>query len=406
MLITGIIALILLTFFASAEIAFLSTTRLKATLDKSNGSFSGRALSIFYRNESYFDFFLSFSLSIVFVLFYLSIFLFFDTADWRIITPAIIAVFLLAFIFGSVLPNVLMSRFQAIFFKRFSVPLLIFYFLLLIPAFILFFTGTQVLKLFRLKQEREDSQFSKEDLEEYIHAMNEQLPEEQEFSHEMTILQNALEFTHVKARDCMIPLAEMVSINVDEDIEQLNQLFIEHGLSKIIVYRNSIDNIIGYVHSYEMFKKPLFIKQILLPISFVPAAISGKELLELFTKKSSSIAIVVDEYGGTAGLVTLEDVIEEIIGEIEDEHDHLLETEEQIDQQNFHFSARLHINHLNEKYKFNLPESEDYETLGGLITMQLGSIPEVGAVLEFQNLSLTILEVSDRRVETVLLHLK
>ncbi len=257
-----------------------------------------------------------------------------------------------------------------------------------------------------MKQVEEDQAFSKEDLEEYISTMTEQLPEEQEFSHEMEILQNALEFSYAKARDCMIPLAEMISIDVDDTIENLNQLFIEHGLTKIIVYRTTIDNIIGYVHSYEMFKKPTFIKQILLPISFIPAATAGKELLALFTKKSSSVAIVVDEYGGTAGLVTLEDVIEEIIGEIEDEHDQLDGPEEQLDEANYRFNAQLEIDYLNENYKFGLPVSDEYETLGGLLTLQLGTIPDVGAVVELNNLRLTIEEVSDRRVEIVHVHIK
>lgn len=294
-----------------------------------------------------------------------------------------------------------MSRFQSMFFRRFSTVLLLFYFLLFIPSYVLYFLGTQLLKVFRIRKEPEDQQFSKEDLEEYIQTMNEQLPEEQEFSHEMTILQNALEFTHVKARDCMVPLANMISINVDDSIEQLNQLFIEHGLSKIIVYRSTIDNIIGYVHSYEMFKRPQFIKQILLPISFVPTATAGKELLELFTKKSSSIAIVVDEYGGTAGLVTLEDVIEEIIGDIKDEHDYLIEREEQLDNKTFLFSARLEIEQLNEKFDLGLPVSEDYETLGGLIINHLGNIPELGETITLNEYVLTIEEVSDRRVELV-----
>jgi CBS domain containing-hemolysin-like protein len=173
------------------------------------------------------------------------------------------------------------------------------------------------------------------------------------------------------------------------------------GLSKIVVYRDNIDNVIGYVHSFEMFKRPASIKQILLPISFVPAAIPGKELLELFTKQSGNIAVVVDEYGGTAGLITIEDVIEEIFGEIEDEHDKEDWLEEKISESEYRFSARADIDYLNDTYKIGLPESEEYDTLGGLIIHELETIPEAGTVIDLEKQSILIEQVSDRRIEVV-----
>jgi CBS domain containing-hemolysin-like protein len=178
-------------------------------------------------------------------------------------------------------------------------------------------------------------------------------------------------------------------------------MFIEKGLSKIVVYRNTIDNIIGYVHSFEMFKKPTAITHILLPISFVPSAIPGKELLEMFTKQSGNIAVVVDEYGGTAGIVTIEDVIEEIFGEIEDEHDVEDLINEQINENEYRFSARIEIDYLNEEYNFELEESDEYETLGGLIINKLETIPEAGATLELDGKIFVIEEVSERRIEVV-----
>ena len=199
----------------------------------------------------------------------------------------------------------------------------------------------------------------------------------------------------------MIPRTEIIAVDVEQDIEVLKQLFIDKGLSKILVYRTSIDNVIGYVHSFEMFKKPQLIKQILLPISYVPAAMPGKELLELFTKQSGNIAVVVDEYGGTAGVITIEDVIEEIFGEIEDEHDVELRLEEQLSEREFRFSARLEIDYLNEEYNLNLTESEEYETLGGFIINELESIPEAGTEIECDGLRLFIEQVSDRRIEVV-----
>jgi CBS domain containing-hemolysin-like protein len=199
----------------------------------------------------------------------------------------------------------------------------------------------------------------------------------------------------------MVPRLEIISMEVDESIEDLNRLFIQTGISKILIYRDTIDNVIGYVHSFELFKKPTEIKQVMRPISFVPEAIPGKELLEIFTKQSSSIAVVVDEYGGTAGVITIEDVIEEIFGDIEDEHDSEDWLEEKIDDNTYRFSGRVDIDYLNETHKFTLPESDEYETLGGLIINELESIPESGTVIQVGNYKLTIEEVSDRRIEIV-----
>jgi len=189
-------------------------------------------------------------------------------------------------------------------------------------------------------------------------------------------------------------------------LETVMQLFIAKGLSKVIIYRDSIDNIIGYVHSYDLFKSPLSIKQILLPIHFVPSVTTGEELLSKFTEQSGNIAIVSDEYGGTAGMVTLEDVIEEIFGEIEDEHDKDNLVEEKLSETHFRFSARVEIDYLNEQYQLNIPESEDYETLGGLILFELANIPEKNSKLKMDGFSFVVEEVTDRRIEIVSLYLK
>ena len=210
-----------------------------------------------------------------------------------------------------------------------------------------------------------------------------------------------LAFSNIKARDCMIPRTDIVALSIEDDIDELKKQFIETGLSKIIIYRDTIDNIIGYVHSFELFKSPGRIKEILIPISFVPEAIPGKELLELFTKQHGNIAIVVDEFGGTSGLVTIEDVIEEIFGDIEDEHDKDALLEEKINEFNYLFSARQDIDYLNEEYELELEESTEYETLGGLILHHTESIPEPGAVVLLEKYKLTIKEVSDRRIEVI-----
>jgi len=243
--------------------------------------------------------------------------------------------------------------------------------------------------------------FSKVDLEHYVQDINDRIRDEQDFGNEVQILQNALDFDTVKARDCMVPRTEIISVDVEDDIDKLMSKFIDTGKSKIVVYREQIDNIIGYVHSFEMFKSPQSIKQILLPITFVPEAIPGKELLETFTTKSATIAVVVDEYGGTAGVVTIEDVIEEIFGEIEDEHDQEDWLEEVISEDEYRFSARIDIDYLIEEYDLKITPGEEYETLGGLILHHLESIPEASTKIDIDDLTFDIEKVSDNRIEVV-----
>jgi putative hemolysin len=217
----------------------------------------------------------------------------------------------------------------------------------------------------------------------------------------MQILQNALDFSKIKARDCMVPRPELIAMNIEMEVEQLHSLFVKTGISKILIYRDNIDNIIGYVHSFDMFRKPTAINQVLRSISFVPSAIPAKELLEIFTKRKSNIAVVVDEYGGTAGVITIEDIIEEIFGDIEDEHDVEEWLEEKISEHEYRFSGRVEIDYLNETYHLNFDESEEYETLGGLIIHQLETLPEAGTEVDLGHYKLFIEEVSDRRIEVV-----
>jgi CBS domain containing-hemolysin-like protein len=280
-------------------------------------------------------------------------------------------------------------------------PMLLIYIILYIPTHIVMFISNLFLRLIKTDRSNSEKVFSKIDLEHFVQDLNARIKEEEELGNEMQILQNALDFSNIKARDCLIPRTEITALEIEEDIENLKKLFIGTGLSKIIIYKDTIDNIIGYVHSFEMFKKPASIKQILLPITFVPSAMSGEELLEMFTKKSSNIAVVVDEYGGTAGILTIEDVIEEIFGEIEDEHDNEEWLEQKISDTEYRFSGRADIDYLNEEYDLKLPKSEEYETLGGLIIHVLETIPDAGAMVELEKQTLFIEQVSDRRIEIV-----
>lgn len=253
----------------------------------------------------------------------------------------------------------------------------------------------------RVPPEEQQPIFGMVDLDHFVREATSNADEDDEIENEIQIFQNALDFSSVKARDCMIPRTEIVSFELEDDIDELRQEFIDSGLSKIVIYRDNIDNVIGYVHSAELFKKPEAIKNVLLPISIVPETMAGSEVLELLISQKRSMAIVVDEFGGTSGLVTMEDVVEEIFGEIEDEHDKETLTEIQIDEDTFKFSARLEVDYLNEEYKLDLPESDEYETLAGLIISNHESIPEEKERIEVENYAFEILEVSDRRIELV-----
>ena len=286
-------------------------------------------------------------------------------------------------------------------------PLLLIYVILYLPTQFILFLSLLLLKATGSKMKSSEKVFSKIDLEHYVEDLNSRISPEQELKHEMTILQNALEFNNVKARDCMIPRTEIIAVDVTESVESTLSLFQQKGLSKIVIYRNSIDNIIGYVHSFDFFSNPNSITQILKPIGFVPGVLSGKELLETFSKQTGNIAVVTDEYGGTAGIITIEDVIEEIFGDIEDEHDKEDWLEEQISDSEYIFSARVDIDYINENYPISLPESEEYDTLGGLITYRLERIPTKNTALELSNdIRIVIEEVSERRIEKVRLFIR
>lgn len=404
-----VLSLIFSAFFSGMEIAFLSSNRLKIELERNKGTLNGKILGIFYKRDSFFIAFLLLGNNTALVLFgiYAAYILLPIITAWGIIDENLIlliqtsisTIFVLTI--AEFLPKALVQINPNGYLKIATAPMFIIYILLYIPTRIVMIISGLFLRILRTDQNNSARVFSKIDLEHYVQDLSSRMKEEEEFGNEMQILQNALDFSNIKARDCMIPRTEIIAVDADDDIESLKSLFIEKGLSKILVHRNSIDNIIGYVHSFEMFKKPSTITQILLPISFVPASIPGKELLEIFTKNSGNIVVVVDEYGGTAGIVTIEDVIEEIFGEIEDEHDIDDLLEQQISETEFRFSARVDIDYLNEEYNFDLPESDEYETLGGMIIHELESIPEAGTTVEMDDKIFIIEEVSDRRIEIV-----
>jgi CBS domain containing-hemolysin-like protein len=287
-----------------------------------------------------------------------------------------------------------------------TIPMIIIYGLLHLPTYIVLWTSNIFLRILKVDIDNKEKVFSKVDLEHYVQDMNERIRDEEDLGNEVQILKNALDFDSVKARDCMVPRTEIISVHVEDEITLLHEKFIETGKSKIIVYRENVDNIIGYVHSFEMFKSPESVKQILLPIPFVPEATPGRELLQMFSEHSGTIAVVVDEYGGTAGIVTIEDVIEEIFGEIEDEHDVEKLHEEKISNEEYRFSARIDVDYLNDQYNIRLETAEEYETLGGLIIHHLETIPVAGTNFEIEDVTFIIEAVSDNRIELVRLKIK
>lgn len=283
-----------------------------------------------------------------------------------------------------------------------SLPAYIFYLLFSVVSELVIWISDFILRvLFRTPGDNLQLSFSKVELGHYINEQMDSLEIEDKVDSEIQIFQNALEFSDVKAREVMIPRTEVIGVEVLTTPRALSERFTETGLSKILVYQDNLDNILGYVHSFELFKKPEVLSQVLMPVVFIPETMLAKDILQVLTRKRKSIAVVVDEYGGTAGIITVEDIIEELFGEIEDEHDSLALVEEELDQNRWRFSARLEVDYLNETYKLDLPESEQYETLGGLIVHVAEEIPEQGEVIDIEDFTLTILEVSNTKIELV-----
>ncbi len=406
--------LVLCAFSSGMEIAYVSSNRLKVELDISKSSYSGSLLALFYKNEGHFLATLLLVNNIGLVVFGMNAANLLEpiieswgiTGAFSLLLLQTVISTLVVLTIAEFLPKVLFQINPNTLFKLGATPMAVMYWILFFPTKAIVGVSSSFLKLLGLELPKNQKVFSRTDLQHFVADMNERMEESADLGNEMQILQNALDFSHIKARDCMIPRTEIVSIDVNASIQELHKLFVESHLSKVLVHRDTVDNVIGYVHSFELFKEPETLTQLLRPISFIPEAMPGKEMLEKFTKTSQSIAVVVDEYGGTAGIVTIEDVIEQIFGEIEDEHDSEDWLEEQIDDKTYRFSARADVDYLNKTYGLKLPESESYETLGGLVTHQLESIPDKDDCVQLNHMELCCEIVSDRRIEVIRVTLK
>jgi CBS domain containing-hemolysin-like protein len=315
---------------------------------------------------------------------------------------------LVVLITAEFLPKVFFQIYANTLIKFFAIPAYAFYILFyLISSFFIWVSDFILKKFFGSDGDQVQLYFSKIELGNYIVEQMSTVDDDDDVDSEIQMFQNALEFSGVKARDVMSPRTEIVAIDLFDSISELKELFIETGYSKIVVYENSLDEIVGYVHSYDLFKKPKNIKAIVISVEFVPETIYIKDVMNLLTKKRKSVAVVLDEYGGTSGIVTIEDIVEELFGEIEDEHDSDEELiEKELGDDTYIFSARFDVEYLNQTYKLNIPESDSYGTLGGFIVDFTNDIPLKGEVITIGSYHFVIEEATNKKIELVKMAIK
>jgi CBS domain containing-hemolysin-like protein len=407
-----LISLLFSAFFSGMEIAFVASNKLRIELDKKHGLLSSRIISLFTSHPGQYITTMLVGNTIALVVY--------GSVMARILEPVIerltssatgilviqtIISALIILITAEFLPKTLVRINPNMVLKLLSAPVALF--------FILFYPVTRstiwiinlVIKTFfphsRSDMYYKNKIFGKVDLDYLISESTEESVEEEGDENDLKLFQNALEFSNVRLRDCMIPRAEIVAMELDSSVDELSQRFVETGFSKILIYNETIDNILGYITSKELFKNPDNIKSGLINISYVPETMAANKLLRKLIQEKKSLAVVVDEFGGISGMVTIEDIIEEIFGEIEDEHDIIELVEKQLSDKEYIFSGRLEIDYINEKYKLNIKESEEYDTLAGFIFYHYEKIPKMNERFTIDNFEFKILKVSKTRLEVV-----
>lgn len=412
-----IITLLLSAFFSGMEIAFVTSNKLRIELDKSKGIFSAKLISGFMHTPSRFIGALLFGNNLALVIFGLAM------ADLLeplllanlplanhseltiLILQTIISTLIILFL-AEFLPKVLFRLSPNNLLMFFALPALLFYYIFY--PFNLFFVWVSeflLKRIFGVRFNQERYVFSPIDLDEYIRDSITGKYETNEEDQEIQMFQKAIDFRTAKVRECMVPRTEISALDENEPISALRNEFIETGHSKILIYRDSIDNLIGYAHSFDLFSNPVSISAIVRPVLIVPETILAHKVLGMFINEHKSVAIVMDEFGGTSGMATFEDLIEEIFGEIDDEFDTDALAELKKSDKEFIFAGRLEIDYLNGKYGLKLPEAEDYETLAGLITHYHESIPATNDIIIVPPFTFTILDASETRVDKVLLRI-
>ncbi|AIY12170.1 hemolysin [Cellulophaga baltica NN016038] len=417
-----IFCLILSAFFSGMEIAFISANKIHIEIEKKQDGFLAKILTRLTKKPSKFiaTMLIGNNIALVVYGFYMGdlLMLWFQSfgtfesvifktlfQDFSLLTQTVIST-LVILLTAEFLPKVLFQIYSNSLLKALALPAYLFYLLFsFISEFVIKISDIILKVFFKTDGDEVQLAFSKIELGDYITEQMETVEKEDEVDSEIQIFQNALEFAAVKARDVMIPRTEIEAVEIHESPKNLTKRFSDTGYSKILIYKDTVDNIIGYVHSYELFNKPKTIKSILMPVEFVPETMLISDILSSLTKKRKSIAVVLDEYGGTSGIMTVEDIVEELFGEIEDEHDSTDLFEEQVSETFYKFSARLDVDYINENYRLELPESDEYGTLGGLIVNETGEIPDKDSQIKINHFLFTVLEVSSTKIDLVSLEI-
>ena len=410
--------LALSAFFSGMEIAYVTANKLKVELDKSKGLLTARILSGFFRDPSRFIGTILLGNNIALVIYGIAFANLLEPSLWSVLPPNIQTEFvvlllqtiiatLIILVFAEFLPKTLSRINPNAVINIFAIPLWVIYYLLY-PVVLLFTGASQLIlkQLFNIGFTRQEPVFTTIDIDQYIHELSNREEHLEDVKQEIQMFQNVIGFRKVKLRETMLPRNEIIAVEENDPVEDLKEAFIEHGFSRIPVYTETIDKIIGYVHAFDMFRNPENLKEVIKPILFIPETMPAKIALTQFIRERKSIAVVVDEFGGTSGLVTIEDIMEEIFGEIEDEFDEDIKVEKVIRSGEYIFSARLEIDYLNNNYKLDLPEAEEYETLAGLIIHYHESIPAKGETIQIKHFRFNILQASETRVELVRLNIE
>lgn len=405
-----LICLLLSAFFSGMEIAFLTSNKLRIEIDKSKKGVTQALIDLFISHSGMYITTLLVGNNVVMVIYGIFMsdllvkqFEFLHLSIGVELFVETLVSTLIILVFAEFLPKTVFRLRSNLFLKLFSVPVFLFYLLFFPLSYFSVWLGGWLLRIFtgrKLGHKEPNRAFGKVDLNNLIEEGEVNARQEEEM-HEIKLFRNALDFSEVKLRECIVPRPDVVALSIDSSIEELTQLFIDTGLSRILIYKESIDDIIGYVHISTLFKDPPTIAKALSRVLIVPETMSAQRLLNLFIRDQKSVVVVVDEFGITAGIVTIEDIMEEIFGEIEDEHDHLNLKEVMISEQEYIFSGRLEVDYLNEKYHLDLEEREEYETLAGLVLYFNQSIPQEGETIVVNNLTFKILSVKNARIEEI-----
>ncbi|MGB2342071.1 MAG: hemolysin family protein [Flavobacteriaceae bacterium] len=412
-----IICLALSAFFSGLEIAFISSDRIFLEIEKNQDNIVAKILTRITETPSKFiaAMLVGNNISLVVYGIFMGnriISLFFPEVDESNLPISILFYqtlisTIIILITAEFIPKVFFQLYANKLIKFFIIPAAFFYYLFTPIIFFVIKITDVVLKIFfKASAEVAEISFSKGELGDYIEKQVESVSDKEELDSEIQIFQNALEFSDLKAREVMVPRAELVAVDIDKNIQELKEIFMATGFSKIPVFQNSVDDILGYVHTFELLKNPKSIRSILLPVEFIHEPLPINDVLNRLTRKRKSLAVVLDEYGGTSGIITVEDIVEELFGEIEDEHDLVDHYESKINENEYEFSARLEVDYLNTTYGLSLPEEEFYETLGGLIVHFTEEIPSQGDVFSLEQYEFKILAVSSTKIERIHLSVK